>query len=235
MSGRVIIVEDEPAIADTLLYAFRSEGFEAEHAATAAAGLRLAAKPADLIILDLGLPDGNGLDVLRRLRSEVATQEVPVMLLTARSAEIDRIVGLEVGADDYVTKPFSPREVTARARAILRRTRKSARSSAEPGDANSTTPLFLHDAEKRQIRFSGAILDLTRYEYGVLALLLKRPGMIFTREMILQQVWEGPLESEDRTVDAHIKTIRAKLRGVREDCDPIQTHRGVGYSLREEL
>lgn len=231
MAGRVIIVEDEPAIADTLLYAFQSEGFVAERAGTAAEGLRLAETPADLIILDIGLPDGNGFDVLRTLR---ARQDTPVIVLTARSEEIDRVVGLEIGADDYVAKPFSPREVTARARAILRRTQK--RDGAPEATAASAAPSgFSHDGDKRQIRFRGQVLDLTRYEYGILALLLRRPGMIFTREKILESVWEGPLESEDRTVDAHVKTIRAKLRAIESEIDPIQTHRGMGYSLREDI
>jgi two-component system, OmpR family, catabolic regulation response regulator CreB len=153
---------------------------------------------------------------------------VPVLILTARAEEIDRVLGLELGADDYVVKPFSPREVTARVKAILRRG-----AGASP-EGKGDSPFHI-DMQKRQIRYFGERLALARYEFDILVLFVNRPGWIFTREKIMDLVWLEPGESFDRTVDAHIKTIRAKLKEVRPDIDPIETHRGVGYSLREGL
>ncbi|HQL48788.1 MAG TPA: winged helix-turn-helix domain-containing protein, partial [Holophaga sp.] len=153
----------------------------------------------------------------RRLRR---FSEVPVLFLTARDAEVDRIVGLEIGADDYVTKPFSPREVAARVRTILRR--------ARPAQASRG---FQMDAAARRIAYQGALLDLTRFEYDLLRTLLAHPGRIFTRAELMETVWAGAEDTQDRTVDTHIKTLRSKLRAVAPEADPIQTHRGVGYSV----
>lgn len=224
---RVLVVEDEPAIADTLLYALRSEGFGAESATLGRQALAChAERPFDLLILDVGLPDMTGFDVLRRLRSDGAAQ-VPIMFLTARGEEIDRVLGLELGADDYVVKPFSPREVVARVRAILRR------GTARPVAVVSEEPTgpWRHLREALRIDYHGVTLDLTRYEYRLLDLLLSHPGRVFSREQIMASVWEDALDTSDRTVNAHIKTLRAKLRGVCGDEDPIRTHRGVGYAL----
>jgi len=224
---RILIVDDEPAIAETLAYALRREGF-----ATHCVGLgrvALAAIEAGdyaLMILDVGLPDMNGFDLCRELRR---TSALPVLFLTARCDEIDRIVGLELGADDYVGKPFSPREVAARVRAILRRGTgpRAATKPPEPiaGDG------FTIDPEGWRIAYCGVWLNLTRYEYGLLAALLERPGRVLSRAQLMARVWHDAEESLERTVDAHVKTLRAKLRAVRPD-DPIETHRGLGYSLR---
>ena len=150
-----------------------------------------------------------------------------MIFLTARDAEADRVLGFELGADDYVTKPFSPRELVARARALWRRTQ-----SAQPGATKSVTHgAFEHDADGHCIRWHGRLLELTRYEYGLLAALLERPGAVLTRARLMDKVWTDALDSSDRTVDTHIKTLRGKLRIVMPDADPIRTHRGTGYSL----
>lgn len=222
MQQRILIVEDEPAIADTLIYALSSEGYAPEHVALADDALRrLRTEAFALAILDIGLPDGNGFDVCRELRR---FSDLPVMFLTARQDEIDRIVGLEIGADDYVTKPFSPREVAARVRVILRR----ARPAADPPAPLASGP-FVVDTAAARIRYHGQILDLTRYEYLLLKLLVEHPARIFSREQLLDLVWSEPAAVFDRTVDTHVKTLRAKLRAVDPASDPIRTHRGLGY------
>jgi two-component system catabolic regulation response regulator CreB len=227
---RILIVEDEPGIADTLQYALRTDGFDPTWVATGEEALaQVRAAPPALVILDVGLPDLSGFEVFKRLR-EMA--DVPVVFLTARSDEIDRVVGLELGADDYVAKPFSPRELVARVRSILRRAAKPAGSAAVAPTA--TTPLNIDDG-RRQIRFYGQLLELSRYEYGLLKTLASRPGHVFTRDTLLERVWDDPGESLDRTVDAHVKTLRAKMKLVAPQLDPIRTHRGTGYALAEDL
>lgn len=216
--ARVLLVEDEAAIAQTVEYALRADGFETSHALTGHEALQMARLQAfDLAILDVGLPDIGGFALCRELRRD---RTLPVIFLTARDAEADRVLGLEIGADDYVGKPFSPRELVARVRAVLRRS-----APAEP-DTD-----FAHDAEAKRIDFRGKRLDLTRYEYGLLAALLRRPGAILSREQLLERVWDDASEGTERTVDTHIKTLRAKLRAVDAAADPIRTHRGQGYSL----
>jgi two-component system catabolic regulation response regulator CreB len=221
----ILIVEDETAIADTIAYALRGEGYTAEHVLLGSAALeRVRRGGIDLVLLDVGLPDRSGFDVCRELRGFSA---VPVVFLTARNDEFDRVLGLELGADDYMAKPFSPRELVARVRARLRR---------HPGVAAAPEAVqrsghFEHDADAHRIRYRGQALDLTRYEYALLAELLRRPGAILTRAQLLDRAWEDALESGERTVDTHVNTLRAKLRAVHPDTDPIHTHRGVGYSL----
>jgi two-component system catabolic regulation response regulator CreB len=160
----------------------------------------------------------------RELRRE---RDLPVIFLTAQSAEAERVFGLEIGADDYVAKPFSPRELVARIRVVLRRV-QPAQTPSEPAGG------FAHDAQGKRIRYRGQLLDLTRYEYGLLAALLQRPGGVLSRAQLMDRVWGDALESGDRTVDTHIKTLRAKLRDVAPGEDPIRTHRGLGYSLEIE-
>jgi two-component system catabolic regulation response regulator CreB len=156
-----------------------------------------------------------------------------VVFLTARSDEVDRIVGLELGAEDYISKPFSPRELTARVRTVLRRVVRSAAPNG-PAATAQAQGAFSVDDERRHIAYHGQPLELSRYEYRVLKLLIGRPGRVFSRDEILQQAWDEPDASFDRTVDAHIKMIRAKLKAVQPDVDPIRTHRGEGYSLRQD-
>lgn len=221
----ILIVDDEPAIADTLAYALRTEGFSSDWCGLGREALDLAGSGRyALVVLDIGLPDMSGFDVCRSLRRH---SDVPVIFLTARSDEVDRIVGLELGADDYVPKPFSPREVVSRVRAILRRARPERPAEPSAGNGNA----FEIDRDGLRIAYCGAWLNLTRYEYLLLALLLERPGRVLSRERIMADVWQDALDTTDRTVDTHIKTLRTKLRAVTPDRDPIVTHRGLGYSL----
>jgi two-component system catabolic regulation response regulator CreB len=224
----ILVVEDEPAIADTIQYALESEGFQCLRLEGGAGVVEvLDRRPVALVVLDIGLPDMSGIEVCRRIRER---HDVPVIFLTARSGEVDRVVGLELGADDYVSKPFSPRELAARTKAVLRRV---GRGAGAPAAAAPGT--FTLDEEKLQITYFGRPLELSRYEYRLLAVLLKRPGRVYTRDQLLELVWDAPDSSLDRTVDAHVKNLRAKLRDVRPDVDPIATHRGTGYSLKEGL
>ena len=227
---RVLLVEDEPTIADTLVYALETECFEVTHALTGGDGLAaFARQPFDLVVLDIGLPDMTGLDVCRQLR---ASHSVPVLFLTARDGEMDRILGLELGGDDYVTKPFSPREIVARVRAILRRTSGTAQSPPPAGISNGSPQPFHHNPASMRVHCHGTPLDLTAHEYKLLLVLLGKPGRVFTRDQLLDQAWEDPGAVTDRTIDAHIKSIRAKMRAVRPGAEEaIQTRRGLGYVM----
>jgi two-component system, OmpR family, catabolic regulation response regulator CreB len=226
---RVLLLEDDPAIADTVRYALERESFSVTHVTLVRDAERELGKPHDLLLLDIGLPDGNGLDICRAARER--NPAWPVLMLTARSEEADRVIGLELGADDYITKPFSPRELVARVRAHLRRANVAAGPGASAQHKPQHDSLFDIDAMGTRIRFCGQLLPLTRREHGLLQLLLQHPGRIYAREMLLDAVWGSDSNSFDRTVDTHIKTLRAKLREVRPDLDPIQTHRGMGYSI----
>ena len=235
MKPRILIVEDEPGIADTLQYALRTDGFEPAWCATGEEALaRIASEPPALVILDVGLPDASGFEIFKRIR---VASDVPVVFLTARSDEIDRVVGLELGADDYVAKPFSPRELVARVRGVLRRTAKGAAAAAAPAAAASATPTvpIAVDEGRMQIRYHGRLLELSRYEYGLLKTLALRPGHVFSRDALLERVWGNDTESMDRTVDAHVKTVRAKMKAIAPQQEPIRTLRGSGYALAEDL
>lgn len=225
----ILVVEDEAAIAETIVYALRTEGFEPLWKTTGHEALAvLGAQPVALVVLDVGLPDMNGFDVCREMQKRGAP---PVIFLTARSSEVDKIVGLELGADDYLAKPFSPRELTARVRAVLRRTNGH-------GTVHSVTPtagvVWSHDTARCRIGYRAKLLDLTRNEYRLLCALLASPGRVFNRDQLMAAAWDDPGAALDRTVDAHIKTLRAKLREAAPEFDPLVTHRGLGYSLREE-
>jgi len=226
MKPTVLIVEDEPAIADTIQYALETDGFST---VCTASGLTVAGilsdHTVDLIVLDIGLPDINGFELCKKIRHRYTT---PIIFLTARTEEIDRVVGLEIGADDYVTKPFSPRELVARVKAVLRRT---ALGKPRPANAHG----FLVNESKRQITYFGQILTLSRYEFNILKTFVRRPGHVFSRDRLMDLAWESPEASMDRTVDAHIKNIRAKLKIIKPDIDPIVTHRGTGYALKEDI
>lgn len=219
---RILLVEDEPAIAETVLYALRTAGFAARHCLTGGEALREAQRAHyDLVVLDVGLPDIGGFALCRELRHG---RDLPVIFLTAHDAEAERILGLEIGADDYVPKPFSPRELVARVRVVLRRRRA-------PADGSASAHGFEHDSDGHRVRYRGRLLDLTRYEYCLLAALLQRPGAVLTRSQLMDRVWGDAPGSGDRTIDTHIKTLRAKLRAIAPEADPIRTHRGLGYSL----
>lgn len=229
MSRRVLVVEDEPSIAETIWYALRTEGFEVADAATGGEALaKLAAETFDCVILDVGLPDMSGFDVCRTLRQTTA---VPILFLTARDGEIDRIVGLELGADDYVPKPFSPRELAARVRAILRRTHGTPQAAPHPSKPAPASTLD-HDPIRKLIHCGGQPLDLSRNEYHLLLALMKNPGRVLTRDQLMDLAWQDPGTATDRTVDAHIKSVRSKIRTLTPDFDPIETRRGLGYALR---
>jgi len=224
LTASILLLEDDPAIADTVAFALRREGLAVEHRAwLAEARERLKQAPApDLLILDIGLPDGNGLDLCRELRAGPLAH-LPVIMLSARSEEMDRVLGLELGADDYLAKPFSPRELVARVRALLRRAQAAPRQPA-------VTQGFAVEAGSR-VRLDGQLLNLTKLELGLLLKLLQAPQRIHSRESLLDAVWGTSADSGDRTVDTHIKTLRAKLREAAPTRDPIKTHRGLGYSL----
>ncbi|MGL6003763.1 beta-lactam response regulator transcription factor BlrA [Aeromonas sobria] len=221
MQKRVIwLVEDEASIADTLIYALQTDGFEVEWFMLGQQLLtRLEQTRPDFLILDVGLPDISGFELCKQVR---ALTDIPLMFLTARSEEIDRLIGLEIGADDYVAKPFSPREVCARVRVILRRSQPA---------APQPSALLVLDEERARIHFCGQLLALTRYEYLLLKTLMQAPGRVYSRQQLMDLVWQDAEESLDRTVDTHIKTIRAKLREHDPEANLILTHRGLGYSL----
>jgi two-component system catabolic regulation response regulator CreB len=224
---KILVIEDEPAISDAIQYALETDGFDTQRLTEGAPALALLDEhPVDLIVLDIGLPDISGVELCKEIRK---TRAVPIIFLTAKTDEIDRVVGLEIGADDYVVKPFSPRELSARIRAILRRTQKAA-ALAEP-----ERRVFQIDETRRRITYFGAAVDLSRYEYNLLKVLIARPGHVLSRDRLMDLAWEEPEASTDRTVDAHIKTIRAKLKAIKPELDPITTHRGIGYSLKEDL
>ena len=232
---RILVVEDESGIADTIQYVLATDGFAPVCCHTAEQALReFAAQPPALAILDVGLPDLNGFELFKQLQLLPGGREVPMLFLTARSDEIDRVVGLELGADDYIAKPFSPRELVARVRTILRRSTRLATGPAARAAEAPAAPLSL-DEERRQIRFYGRVLELSRYEYGILRLLVQKPGRVFTREELLAKVWDDDSDSFDRTVDAHIKTLRGKLKAIAPDVEAIRTSRGAGYALNEDL
>jgi two-component system catabolic regulation response regulator CreB len=230
MKPCVLVVEDEPGISDTIRYVLATDGFDTVLCATGAQALAaLDEREIALIVLDVGLPDINGFELFKRIQ---ARSEAPVVFLTSRSEEIDRVVGLELGADDYIAKPFSPRELSARIRAILRRAGR--RRAEATGAAAKSGPLAI-DAERRRATYYGRSLELSRYEYGLLAALAARPGRVFTRDELLKRVWQDHAESFDRTVDAHIKTLRAKLGAIAPHLEPIRTFRGIGYALADDL
>ena len=224
-SGRkILIIEDESDVADLLEMGLRKAGFRSTTAADGAIGLQKARhnRP-DLIILDLMLPKMSGLEVCRILKADVATAQIPILMLTAKAEEVDRIVGLEFGADDYVTKPFSPREVMLRIRAILRRGEK-------PEETLQAGPISI-DAARHAVRVNGKRVYLTSLEFKLLRTLVQRRGRVQDREKLLNDVWGYESVIDTRTVDTHVRRLREKLGKVG---DAIETVRGFGYRLREE-
>ncbi|WP_027856803.1 two-component system response regulator CreB [Marinobacterium jannaschii] len=225
---RILIVEDEPSIADNIAVALSLDNFSSDHCGLAGDALeRLREQHYALAIIDIGLPDFNGFELCKRLRE---FSELPVIFLTARSDEVDRILGLEIGADDYVTKPFSPRELATRVKVILKRAGSGLGEQvavAATGDS-----LFQLDEAAARICYLGQPVTLTRYEFRVLAALIKQPERVFSRGQLMDIAWEAPEVSLERAVDTHIKSLRAKLRSIDATQDPIRTHRGLGYSLQ---
>ena len=230
----ILIIEDEQSIADTVVHGVEREGHAAVWCERGYEGLeRIRAGGCDLVVLDVGLPDISGFELCKAIR--VLDAGLPVIFLTARDDEIDKIVGLEIGADDYVTKPFSPRELTARIKSVLRRTGAASSPPTAPSEQRRISPSRLTvSKDKFQAALDGKRLDLTRYEFGLLALLASSPGRVFSREAIMREVWGDDSPSLDRTVDAHVKSLRAKMREAGKAADFILTHRGLGYALRED-
>ncbi|WP_437337741.1 MULTISPECIES: winged helix-turn-helix domain-containing protein [unclassified Sorangium] len=224
--AKVLVVEDEPAIAESIAYFLRRDGFAATVATTLAAAEREIDK-ADLIILDLMLPDGSGFDLIGQVRRSGA--RAAIIVLSSRDGEADRVAALETGADDYVTKPFSPREIVARVRAVLRR---AARPQA-PDAAPAPLPLMVDEATRRA-HVNGQKVDLTRVEFDLLACMLAAPGRVFTRAQLIDRVWGDGFAITDRTIDSHVKGLRKKVVEAGGDADLIETVRGVGYRVTDK-
>jgi two-component system OmpR family response regulator len=224
MNKHILVADDEARIREVLLYALKKEGFAVTAVADGQAAIAaVEAGGVDLVVLDVMLPEVDGLEVCRRLR---AKHRVPILFLSARGEEVDRIVGLELGGDDYLTKPFSPRELTARVRAVFRR------MEMEAPAAESRPSVLLHgeieiDTERHEVRCSGHLVSLTPTEFGVLGALLERPGVVLSRGQLMQRAYRYDNLITERTIDTHVRRIRAKFRAA--GSDPIATVHGVGY------
>jgi DNA-binding response OmpR family regulator len=226
VSARILVVDDEPPIVDVLVYNLEREGHTVVVARDGQEALDSARREdPDLIILDLMLPRLDGLEVCRDLRRD---RDVPIIMLTARDAEIDRVVGLELGADDYVVKPFSVRELMARVKSVLRRTTQRP-AGGEPQVVHAGA--LVVDATRREARWAGHELALTAQEFDLLLTLIRHAGQVLTRDQLLQLVWGYDFLGDGRVVDAAIKRLRLKLRQAAPDTQPILTVRGVGYKL----
>lgn len=224
--GRILIIDDEEDLIELVRYNLEQEGFQVQGATDGESGLDLALKETpDLVIVDLMLPGIDGLEVCRALRSSSRTASIPVIMLTAKSAESDRIVGLELGADDYVTKPFSPRELAARVKAVLRRTQAV---SAETNVIQRGSLVI--DLTRRQVTFEGNPVDLTATEFRMLQFFARHPGRVFSRSELIDAALGREVSVIDRTIDVHITGLRKKLAGC---SDWIETVRGFGYRFRE--
>jgi two-component system response regulator RegX3 len=223
---RVLVVDDEPALRDTVGYALRQEGFEVEQAEDGESGLAAAlADGIDLVILDLGLPGLTGTEVCRRLRDE---STVPIIMLTAKNAELDRVLGLEIGADDYVTKPFSMAELVGRVRAILRR--RDLDRTGVAGEVRRIGGLEL-DPVRHRVRIDGEQIDLTPSEFRLLSLLAREPERVFSRKEIMQHLWDSSYVGDQRACDIHISNLRRKVEADPSDPKRIVTVRGIGYKI----
>ncbi len=231
MTETILIVEDEPSIVDNITFVLESESFNVLTSSTIGEARKiLKSGDVSLMVLDIGLPDESGLEFCKELRKE---STLPVIFLTSRASEIDRVVGLEIGADDYVTKPFSPRELAARVKAVLRRFSPEPENPA--ASASGSEKLLDINRERKEISFCGSPLRLSRYEYKILELLIDHPARVYSRRQLMEMVWEEPGFSTERTVDTHIKTIRAKLGRINPEKEVVVTHRGFGYALAENL
>jgi len=224
MASRIAVVEDEPDLAEVVRYNLAREGFLVEvHGRGDTALDAVRRKPPDLIVLDLMLPGLDGLELTRALKRDPATARIPLVMLTARAEEVDRVVGLELGADDYIAKPFSPRELTLRIKAVLRR------GDGAPANAVLEAGSVQLDPSAHQVRLGGEPLALTATEFRLLQLLLERQGRVQTRAQLLSEVWGYAEDVDSRTVDTHVRRLRRKLGG---EAERIETVIGVGYRLR---
>ena len=230
MKERILVVDDEPDIVEMLDYNLRQAGYVVSTARTGEGALKeLARDRPDLVLLDVMLPDVAGTEVCRRIRRDPATASIPIVMITARNQEIDRVVGLELGADDYVSKPFSVREIVLRVGAILRR---SAPPAERPGTGDRLVVGLLEiDVPEHRVLVHGEEIPLTALEFKLLYDLASRPGRVQTREGLLERVWGYAPGIETRTVDTHVKRLREKLGAAR---DQLETIRGVGYRMKTE-
>jgi two-component system alkaline phosphatase synthesis response regulator PhoP len=223
---RIMVVDDEPKVADLIRAYLEKDGYEVILAADGVTAVDKARKDKpDLIVLDLNLPEMDGIEVFRCVRT---FSDLPVIMVTARDEEVDKIVGLQLGADDYVTKPFSPRELAARVGAVLRRYSEGTRSTARilSGD-------LLVDFERHEVKYRNEQVNLTAAEFKLLAVMAKNPGRVFTRLQLMDAAFGETYEGYDRTIDAHIKNVRQKLEKIGGDGSPISTVRGVGYKMEQ--
>lgn len=230
MKGKVLVVEDDPAIRDALSYNLGREGYEVKAVGDGVAALEAArTSTPDVVVLDLMLPELDGFDVTRTLRKE---SNVPILMLTARDDEIDRVLGLELGADDYLTKPFSMRELLARVKAMLRRVRL-AKEEVEPQVSSAgkrlTSGNLDIDMTRHEALLDGKLFELKPKEYDLLVFLMQNPGQVFSREQLLEQVWGWEFSGGSRTVDVHVRWLRSKIEKDSEEPIRIVTVRGVGY------
>ena len=227
MADRILIVEDEANIASFVKLYLEKAGFAVERASTGADGLaRVLGAPPVLVLLDLNLPDMDGLEVCRRIRQ---TSDVPILMLTARDDDVDKIVGLEVGADDYVTKPFNPRELVARIKTILRRTSAPHAPATERGVL--THGVLRIDAGRREVTLAGARVQLAPKEFDLLFSLMEHRGIVLTRDQLLERVWGYTFAGDTRTVDVHVRQLRRKIG----DACPVVTVWGVGYKVSDDV
>ncbi len=230
MSHRILVVDDEPAVTDLLAYNLRKAHYEVLVANDGHEALQLANEGSpNLILLDLMIPGVDGLDVCRELRK---TSSVPIIMITARGEEIDRVIGLELGADDYVTKPFSVRELMARIKAVLRRSQSDAKEST-PSNLLYGPGSLQMDIDAHTVVVEGKILNLTRLEFDLLYHLLSNAGNVMTRERLLEQAWGYDFAGDTRAVDSAVKRLRAKLRTDSANADAIEAVRGVGYRFNK--
>jgi two-component system catabolic regulation response regulator CreB len=234
----IVILEDEPSIAESLVFVLQAEGFTTHWEMLATKALAyVKAQSVDLMIMDVGLPDMTGFEACKQLRK---FSELPVIFLTARGDELDRVVGLEIGADDYVVKPFSPREIAARVKAILKRSLPRqdlsavVNASSELNRDKNPVAEFSLDAERKSIYYQQQLLSLTRFEYCLLEMLITQPGRVFSREQLLGAAGVTLDAGYDRSIDSHIKSLRAKLRQINPAAEPIKTQRGFGYCYQPD-
>src|SRR5450755_709612 len=229
--ARILLVDDEQSIQTLLSYPLRKEGYEVVQATDGNQALeRFAEQPFDLVVLDLMLPKLDGLEVCRRLRSQ---SSVPIIMLTAKSEEIDKVVGLELGADDYITKPFSLREFSSRIKAAPRRTEMSRPAETAPDEVPLEVRALRIDFPKRSVRIRGDEAQLTFVEFEILSVLARAPGRVFTRDMLLARIWGDSAYRDQRTIDVHIRHLREKIERDPKDPQYLFTVRGVGYRFRD--
>jgi DNA-binding response OmpR family regulator len=230
-TARILLVDDEQSIQTLLSYPLRKEGYDVVQATDGRQALdRFEEQPFDLVVLDLMLPKIDGLEVCRRLRSR---SSVPIIMLTAKSEEIDKVVGLELGADDYITKPFSLREFSSRIKAALRRAEMSRPDQAAPDEAPLVVRDLRVDFPKRTVRVRGDEAPLTFVEFEILSILARSPGRVFTRDMLLDRIWGNSAYRDPRTIDVHIRHLREKIERDPKDPEYLFTVRGVGYRFRD--